>query len=135
MRYLCLIHFDPGALDALREREVSELNARHLDLNERLLQSGHFIEAEALQRPASATCVRVRDGKTQVTDGPFAETKEMLGGFYLVEARDLNEAIRVAARIPSAAFGTVEVVPCRDLEVDGVPRKASRKSLEPSFNP
>jgi hypothetical protein len=72
--------------------------------------------------------VRVRNGRTALVDGPYAETKEMVAGFYVVEARDLNEAIQVASRIPSATLGTVEVRPCRDLEVDGVARKASRKS-------
>jgi hypothetical protein len=81
-----------------------------------------------LQPAAATTCVRVRNGKTNLMDGPYAETKEMVAGFYVIEARDLNEAIQVASRIPSAPLGTVEVRPCRDLEVDGVPQKASRKS-------
>jgi hypothetical protein len=128
MRYLCLIHLDEKLLAAMSEHEMSALNARHLELNDALLDSGHFIEAEALQPAESATCVRVRNGRTSLTDGPFAETKEMVAGFYVIEARDLNAAIQVAARIPSASLGTVEVRPCRDLEVQGVPRKASRKS-------
>ena len=129
MRYLCLIHLDEQQLAALPQRDMSELNARHLEYNEQLLDSGHFIEAEALQPPSAGTCVRVRNGKVNLTDGPYAETKEMVAGFYLIEARDLNEAIQVASRLPSAPLGTVEVRPCRDLEVDGQPRKASRKSL------
>lgn len=127
MRYLCLIHLDETALAALPESEMNALNARHLAYNEELLDRGHFIEAEALQPGASATCVRVRNGKAALTDGPYAETKEMVAGFYLIEARDLNEAIQVAQRLPSAPLGTVEVRPCRDLLVDGVPRKASSK--------
>ena len=71
--------------------------------------------------------VRPSNGKAHTADGPFSETKEVLGGFYLIEARDLNEAIQVASRLPSAPLGTVEVRPCRDLEVDGVPRRASSK--------
>ena len=71
--------------------------------------------------------MRVRQGKAAVTDGPYAETKEQLAGFYLIEARDLNEAIQVASRIPSAPLGTIELRPCRDLIVDGVKHKASRK--------
>jgi hypothetical protein len=128
MRYLCLIHLDPKQLAAMPEKEMSALNARHLEFNDRILDSGHFIEAEALQPAAESTCVRIRNGKVALTDGPYAETKEMVAGFYLIEARDLNEAIQVAARIPSAPLGTVEVLPCRDLEVDGVAHKASRKS-------
>ena len=128
MRYLCLIHLDENQLAAMPEPEMSALNARHLAFNDGLLDSGHFIEAEALQPPSAATCVRMRNGKVSLTDGPYAETKEMVAGFYLIEARDLNEAVQVASRIPAAPLGTVEVRPCRDLEVDGMPRKASRKT-------
>jgi hypothetical protein len=128
MRYLCLIYLDEKQLAGMPEREMSELNRRHLELNEALLDSGHFVEAEALQPAVAATCVRVRNGKTTLTDGPYAETKEMVAGFYLIEARDLNEAIQVASRLPAAPLGTVEVRPCRDLEVNGIARKASRKS-------
>ena len=133
MRYLCLIYLDESGLAAMPERDMNELNARHLRLNEELLRSGHFVEAEALQPAAAATCVRVRNGKAALTDGPYAETKEMVAGFYVIEARDLNEAIQVAARLPSAPLGTVEVRPCRDLEVDGVAYKASRKSAGRAF--
>ena len=128
MRYLCLIHLDERELAAMPEHAVSALNAHHLAYNEELLDRGHFIEAEALQPAATATCVCMRNGKVALTDGPYAETKEMVAGFYLIEARDLNDAIHVASRLPSAPLGTVEVRPCRDLEVDGVPRKASRKT-------
>ena len=127
MRYLCLIHLDEKQLAAMPQPDMDALNERHLALNEDLLASGHFIEAEALTPGASATCVRVRNGRPTVTDGPYAETKEMVAGFYLVEARDLNEAIQVAARLPSAPMGTVEIRPCRDLEVGGVARRASSK--------
>lgn len=128
MRYLCLIYLDEKQLAAMPEPEMNALNARHLRLNDELLDSGHFVEAEALQPAAAATCIRVRNGKTTLTDGPYAETKEMVAGFYLIEARDLNEAIQVASRLPSAPLGTVEVRPCRDLIVDGQPHKASRKT-------
>lgn len=127
MRYLCLIYLDELQLAAMPEAQMNALNARHLEFNEELLSGGQFIEAEALEATVATTCVRVRQGRTGVTDGPYAETKEQLAGFYLVEARDLNEAIQVAARIPSASLGTVELRPCRDLIVDGVRRKASRK--------
>jgi hypothetical protein len=128
MRYLCLIYLDENVLGALPEAEQSALNARHLDYNEALLDSGHFVEAEALAPAAATTCVRVRGGRTSLTDGPYMEAKEMVAGFYVIEARDLNEAIQVASRLPSAPLGTVEVRPCRDLVVDGTERKASRKS-------
>jgi len=127
MRYLCLIYLNEKELAAMPQKDMDELNRRHLELNEDLLRSGHFIEAEALTAGASATCVRVRNGRKAVTDGPYAETKEMVAGFYVIEARDLNEAIAVAARIPAAPLGVVEVRPCRDLEIDGVRHVASSK--------
>ena len=127
MRYLCLIYLNEKELAAMPQKDMDELNRRHLELNEDLLGSGHFIEAEALTPGASATCVRVRNGRKTMTDGPYAETKEMVAGFYVIEARDLNEAIAVAARLPAAPLGVVEVRPCRDLEIDGVPHVASSK--------
>jgi hypothetical protein len=128
VKYLCLIYLDGRMLEAMPEPEMSALNARHLEFNEGLVTSGRFIEAEALEPAASGTCVRVRNGRIAVTDGPYAETKEMVAGFYFIEARDLNEAISIAAGIPAAPLGTVEVRPCRDLVVDGKARKASRIS-------
>jgi hypothetical protein len=128
VRYLCLIYLDEKQLASMPQAEMDALNARHLALNEDLLKSGHFVEAEALTPGSSATCVRVRSGRAAVTDGPYAETKEMVAGFYLIEARDLNEAIQVASRLPSAPLGTVEVRPCRDLEVGGVRHRASSKA-------
>jgi hypothetical protein len=109
------------------EAKMNALNARHLEFDDGLLTSGQFIEAEALEPGSATTCVRVRQGKSSVVDGPYAETKEQVAGFYLIEARDLNEAIQVAVQIPSAPLGTIEVRPCRDLIVDGVKHKASRK--------
>lgn len=128
MRYLCLIYLDEKELATMTEAQMSALNARHLAFNEEILKSGQFIEAEALQPAAASTCLKVRNGKVGLTDGPYMETKEMVAGFYFIEARDLNEAIQVASKIPSAPLGTIEVRPCRDLEVDGVPRRASSKS-------
>jgi hypothetical protein len=80
-------------------------------------KSGHYVAAEALQPVKTARTVRVRNGKTSITDGPFAETKEQLGGFYLIEAADENEALRLAAQIPPARVGSIEVRPIRELEV------------------
>jgi hypothetical protein len=99
MRYLCLIYLDEKEMDALPAAEMNRLNTEHLDLNDALRKSGHYIEAEALEPAAATACLRVRDGKPTVTDGPFAETKEQVAGFYLLEARDLNEAIQVAAKL------------------------------------
>jgi hypothetical protein len=119
MRYLCLIHLDQQRLDALPAAELNALNAAHLDLNDALRQTGNFLVAEALDPPSTAACVRIRDGKSSITDGPFAETKEMVAGFYLIEARDMEEAVAIAARIPAAHLGTVEVRPARQLIVEG----------------
>ena len=128
MRYLCLIYLDEAHMADLPAKEVESLNARHLQYNDELLDRGVFVEAEALQPVAASTCVRVRNGKVALTDGPYAEAKEMVAGFYLIEARDLNDAVQVASRLPAAPHGVVEVRPCRDLEVGGVPQKASRKT-------
>ena len=131
MRYLCLIVWNEDTLADLPPQEVNRLNAAHLSLNESLIASAQFVEAEPLEPAAMSACVRVRNGTTHVTDGPFAETKEQVAGFYLIEARDLNEAIQVAAKLPSAAYGTIEVRPCRQLVVDGVARPSSSKSRQP----
>ena len=128
MRYLCLIVWDEDVLANLPKAEVERLNAAHLALNEDLIASGQFIEAEPLEPSAATTRVRVREGKTALLDGPYVETKEQVAGFYLIEARDLNEAIQVAQRFPSAAYATVEVRPCRRLVVDGEARPSSSKS-------
>ena len=125
MKYLCLIHLDEKALRAIPEDELSALHGAHLDFNDGLRDTGHFIVAEALEPASAAKCVRVRQGKSTVTDGPFTESKEVIAGFYLIEARDLQEATEIAANIPSArtGLGTVEVRPARQLEVkDREPR-------------
>jgi hypothetical protein len=113
MRYACLIYFDPEKVfDQSPEgeavlRDVGPHNAE-------LARSGHLVEAHALKLPRAAMTVQVRDGKMSATDGPFMETKEMLGGFMLIEARDLNEAVRIAGGIPFARLGSVEVRPLVD---------------------
>jgi hypothetical protein len=115
MKYLCLIYSDEKQMDRMPKPVWDALVEEHLAYDDALRQSGHFLVAEALQSGETATIVRVRNGKMSVTDGPFAETKEQLGGFFLIEARDLNEAIQLAAQIPSARLGTVEVRPIREL--------------------
>jgi hypothetical protein len=117
MKYLCLIYLDEEKMAAMPDKDMRALNARHLAFNDGLRQSGHFIEAEALAPSSKATTIRVRPGKTEVTDGPFAETKELVAGFYLIEARDQQEAVEIASRFPSAPLGRVEVWPTRQLEV------------------
>jgi hypothetical protein len=108
MKYLCLVYVDEKRLDELPDSECLEYDAA-------IRQSGHCIASEALQSVDTATTVRMRSGKVSVTDGPFAETKEQLAGFYLVEAADLNEAIQLASRIPPARVGSIEVRPIRPI--------------------
>jgi hypothetical protein len=115
MRYLCLIYADEARLNAMPQAEVDALIDETMANNEELLASGQLILAQALDQVDQAMTVRVRDGRLSATDGPFAETNEQLGGFLLIEARDLNEAVRIAGRIPSARIGSVEVRPVIDL--------------------
>jgi hypothetical protein len=115
MRYLCLVYADEAAVNALPQPEVDALIDETLATNEALAASGHLVLAEALDQVAAATTVRVRNRRLSATDGPFAETREQLGGFVLIEARDLNEAIQIAGRLPSARLGSVEVRPVIDL--------------------
>ena len=121
MRYLCLIRIDPREFEALPPATRNQLNADHLDYNDELRQRGHFLLAEALEPPDIAAVVRVSNGRTTITDGPFAETKEAIAGFYVIEAVDMREAQAIAARLPAveAGVGTVEVRPARQLEVEG----------------
>jgi hypothetical protein len=122
MQYLCLVYADEARLAAMSQREVDGLIDETTANNEELRASGHLLLAQALEQVDEAVTVRVRDGRLSATDGPFAETTEQLGGFLLVEARDLNEAIRIAGRIPSARVGSVEVRPVIDLARERSPR-------------
>ena len=116
MKYLCLVYLDESKWGAMSEREYDALVGEVLAYREDLRRSGHFVVSEALHHGQPTPTVQVRNGKVSVTDGPFAETKEHLGGFYVIEATDLNEAIRVAAKIPSARLGRVEVRSIKELE-------------------
>ena len=111
MQYLLMIYDPESVWKSMAADERQRLSAEYLTLTKDLKASGAFLAGDALQSVTTATTVRVRDGKTQLTDGPFAETKEQLGGYYLIEAKDLDEATRIAARIPSATFGSIEVRP------------------------
>jgi hypothetical protein len=122
MQYLCLVYADEARLNAMPQREVDALIDETDAVNEELRASGHLLLAQALEQVDGAVTVRVRDGRLSATAGPFAETVEQLGGFLLVEARDLNEAIRIAGRIPSARVGSVEVRPVIDLSRERSPR-------------
>lgn len=113
MKYLCLIYLDKENWNACPDSCCA-------DFAKKLAASGKMLAAEPLHSVHTATTVRVRQGKTLLTDGPFAETSEILAGFYLVEANDLDEALAIAVEIPPAQYGSVEVRPVRSLDVEGV---------------
>ncbi len=115
MQYLLLIYRNETEAAKMSEADIPKMSKEYGDFTEGIVKSGHFRAGDALQPTRTATTVRVRDGKTVTTDGPFAETKEQLGGYYLVEAKDLDEAIRIAARIPGARDGAIEVRPIRPM--------------------
>lgn len=115
MKYLCLICAET-VMEYMSEAEAEQHFREYAEFTERIRGSGYFIGANRLKPAESAATVRVRNGKVTVTDGPFAETKEQLGGYYLIEARDFNEALRVASEIPGARIGCVEVRPIADDE-------------------
>jgi hypothetical protein len=116
MKYLCLVYVEEKVLNALSKGEVEVLVDQSLAYDDVLRKSGHYLESAALQHVETAKTVRVRNRKMAITDGPFAETKEQLLGFILIDATDLNDAVQLAAKIPSASFGSVEVRPVLDLE-------------------
>jgi hypothetical protein len=115
LKYLCLIYHDENQLDALTPSEYDALMAETLAYDEEIRQSGYYVTSNALESVEAATSIRVRGDKLAITDGPFVETREQLGGYILIEARDLNEAIRVAARMPPARIGGIEVRPVADM--------------------
>jgi hypothetical protein len=111
MKYLLLIYGNEKEFGALSDAEKGRIFEEYMDYSKRIKKAGHYIAGEALQAISTATTVRVKNGKTLTTDGPFAETREQLGGFYMVEAKDLDEAIKLAAGIPDARLGSIEVRP------------------------
>jgi hypothetical protein len=119
MKFMLLVHHDEAAFDRLDETTKREMLAESVDLTHRLHANGQYLSASPLQPTATATIVRVRDGKHFVTDGPFIETREQIAGYFLIEAKDLGQAIAIATRIPGARIGTVEVRPLRD--ISGLP--------------
>lgn len=122
MKYLCLVYSDENRLEEIPDTECLACDAA-------MRESGHCLASEALQPVSTATTVRMRNGRVTLTDGPFAETREQLAGFYLVEARDLNEAVQLAAKIPPARVGSIEVRPVRPIRADhGVPEPGSPRT-------
>ena len=115
MRYLCLLYGDENRWESMTKADANEVFGEYVAFTEDIKRTGHHLAGEPLQPTRAATTVRVRNGRVSATDGPFAETKEQLGGFYLIEARDLNEAIQIASRIPAARSGCVEVRPIMEM--------------------
>ena len=111
MQYMCLIYTDPAVWQTMSEDDRAGMLADYGTFTESIRESGHFLAGDALQPTDTATTVRVRSGETLTTDGPFAETKEQLGGYYEIEAKDADEALAIAARIPGASHGSIEVRP------------------------
>jgi hypothetical protein len=131
MRYACLIYDDEKKMATRPKTEADAFSGEYYQFTEAIKKSGQYVGGEALHPVQTATTLRNRGGKLSTTDGPFAETREQLGGFYLIEARDLNEAIQVASRIPSVKTGTVEIRPVVDMamrmESAGAGKKATAK--------
>jgi hypothetical protein len=124
MKYMLLIYMDEQAMnDDQRAACYVESTALATELDDQ----GKYLAAHPLHSVGTATCVRLRDGKRLVTDGPFAETREQLGGYFLVDARDLDEAIEIAGRIPAGRLGTVEVRPV--IEIEGLPEGSSARRM------
>jgi hypothetical protein len=115
MKYLCMVIVDEKKLNAMSESELQALDDESLAFDDTLRNRGHLLAAQALESVHAATTVRVRSGKVSVTDGPFAETNEQIGGFILMDAKDLNEAIQLASKIPAIRLGGVEVRPIKEL--------------------
>ena len=111
MKYLCLIYSEEAQWPKLPKDETDRMLAEYGAFGEGIKKSGQYIRGDRLHPTSAASTVRVRNGKVSTTDGPFAETKEQLGGYYLIEAKDLNDAIQVAAKIPGARVGSIEVRP------------------------
>ena len=119
MKYLALVYYSEEIMNAMSQQEWDALNNECMACVENLSSKGHYITGSPLLPVNTATTVRVRNGKTHSTDGPFAETKEQLAGFYMLEAKDLNEAIALAEKIPPARYGSIEVRPARELVAQG----------------
>lgn len=120
MTYLLLVHHDEESFGKIHEGTRNEMLSESVQLTHQLHANGHYVHASPLLPASTAVLVRVREGRAHVTDGPFAETKEQLAGYFLVNARDRDEAVRIAAQVPGARIGTVEVRPVRDIE--GLPK-------------
>ena len=117
MKYLCLIYDDEKKWETMSKAEADAYMGEYFAFTDGVKASGHYLGGNALQPVQTATTVRSRNGKLSTTDGPFAETKEQLGGYYLIEARDLNDALQVAQKIPSVRTGSIEVRPTQEYNI------------------
>jgi len=131
MRYMLLVHHNERAFEKLSQTEQQRLRAESVQLANQIHSSGQYLDAAPLHPTSTATSVRVRDGKRLVTDGPFAETREQLGGYFMIDAKDLDEAIDIAARIPGARLGAVEIRAV--MELAGLPANNIRRSVDPGI--
>ena len=119
MKYILLVHHNEEVLSSLSPTDLQQMREESVRLANDINLSGHYIDAAPLQPVSTAVSVRVREGKRLVTDGPFAETREQLGGYFFIDAGDLDQALDIAARIPGARIGTVEIRPV--MEIEGLP--------------
>lgn len=129
MKYVCLIYDDEKKMGAMPQDEAQAFMGAYFQFTEEIKKSGNYVAGEALQPVHTSTSLRSRNGKLSTTDGPFMETKEQLGGFYLIEARDLDEARKIAARIPSVKTGTIELRPVVDFSKQQQPPRAGRTTV------
>ncbi len=130
MRYLCLIYENEKSWETMPQAESEGVMGEYFAFTEGIRSNGKLVSGEALQPTPTATTVRVRNGKISTTDGPFVETKEQLGGFYLIDAKDLNEAIQIAAKIPGARYGGVEVRPVIDFSQEAATAAAGQQAAK-----
>jgi len=119
MRYILLVHHNEDVLGSLSKTDLQQMREESRRLANDINETGNYLDAAPLQPVSTAVSLRIREGRRLVTDGPFAETREQLGGYFFIDARDLDQALDIAARIPGARIGTVEIRPV--MEIDGLP--------------
>ena len=125
MKYILLVHHNEQVLGALSEAELQQMREESVQLANQINSSGQYLDAAPLNAASTATCVRVREGNQFVTDGPFAETREQLGGYFLINAKNLDEAIVIGGQIPGARIGAVEIRPV--IELAGLPQNTQHR--------
>lgn len=131
MKYMLLVHHNEQVLGALSETQLQQMREESVQLANQINSRGQYLDAAPLHPASTATCIRVREGNLLLTDGPFAETREQLGGYFLIDAKDLDEAIAIGGQIPGARIGTVEIRPV--IELAGLPQLNLRSQPRDSF--